>query len=189
MTFNARTATQAEFEAEARRTHQLLLDRIANLSPEEREACRKFGMPKLLHPELHLNRISSLDGLNQNIATCVIHYRTDLWQSSDEHTQALNSAHQRWPGQNHKQREYIEEQKQAFMQRLQSYANARARWVSQGNDPDLIDQKAPSSGRTSEQATEIAVSKETLTYARRMERRQRSTAGKKRWAEINRRLT
>ena len=154
MTFDPKTATQEQFEAEARRTHQLLLDRINDLTEEERVACMKFGMPHVLHPKLHLNRISSLDALNQNIATCLEHYRNDVWQSSNEYVSAVRSQ---------KGKGHIEAQKKIFY----------ARMFGQEQD------KAKES---------VAVSDSTLYYARRMEKRQRSEAGKKRWAEIGRKL-
>ncbi len=86
MTFNPRTATPAEFEAEARRTHKALTDRIAALTPHEREACEKMGMSRMLKPALHLNALSMpLDTFNDQIAECVRHFRNDTWQSSDEY--------------------------------------------------------------------------------------------------------
>ena len=92
--FDARTATQAEFEAEARRTHAEVVARIDAMTDEERNAWERFGMPGYLNRlrTLHLNQISSVAGLEENIATCVGHYRADMWQSSDEHAEALDTA-------------------------------------------------------------------------------------------------
>ncbi|MYH59577.1 MAG: hypothetical protein F4145_16695 [Boseongicola sp. SB0675_bin_26] len=93
--FDARTATQAEFEAEARRTHAEVVARIDAMTDLERQAFDEFGMPGYLNRvrTLHLNNISSLKGLEENIATCLAHWKNDQWQSSDEYTVAFDKAH------------------------------------------------------------------------------------------------
>ena len=149
MTFNARTATPAEFEAEARRLHAERVKRINSMTPEEQEACKQFMMPGLLdrYRTLTLNQLVPVSTVEMNVAECVKHYRNDLWQSSPEHNQALDTARQRWPRDGGRQRAYIEEQEQRFLDRLQSHANARARWVREGHDPSAIDEKARRDGR------------------------------------------
>lgn len=85
--FDPRTATQTEFEAEARRTHVEVVARLDAMTEEERAAWDEFAMPGYERRlrELRLNQISSLEGLNQNIATCLEHYRRAHHQESDEY--------------------------------------------------------------------------------------------------------
>ncbi|MYG80958.1 MAG: hypothetical protein F4187_03935 [Gemmatimonadetes bacterium] len=85
MSFYPRTATVAEFEAEARRTHAEVVARFDAMTDEERAAWDRFAMPgfeKRLKT-LRLNQISSVEGLEKNIATCVEHYRRSNHQESD----------------------------------------------------------------------------------------------------------
>ncbi|MDE0661997.1 MAG: hypothetical protein OXI79_20390 [Gammaproteobacteria bacterium] len=85
MSFDPRTATVEEFEAEARRTHAECVARIDAMTDEEKAAVEKWGMPRLLdsHRELHLNRISSISGLETSIAQCVAIHRQETHRDSD----------------------------------------------------------------------------------------------------------
>ncbi|MYI73976.1 MAG: hypothetical protein F4057_01150 [Acidobacteria bacterium] len=57
------------------------------MTDEERAAWDEFAMPGFERRlrTLRLNQISSVDGLEQNIATCVEHYRRSRHQESDEY--------------------------------------------------------------------------------------------------------
>ena len=92
--FDARTATQAEFEAEARRTHKLCVARIDAMTENERQAAEWGNLNRYLREvsTLRLNQISSLAGLEENLATTVGHWKNDTWQSSDEYMVAFDEA-------------------------------------------------------------------------------------------------
>ena len=87
MKFDPRTATPAEFEAEARRTHAEVVARLDALTPEERRAWDEFAMPGYERRlrKLQFNNISSIEGLEKNIADCLMHYRRNQEQSSPEY--------------------------------------------------------------------------------------------------------
>ncbi len=92
--FDARTATQAEFEAEARRTHAEVVARIDAMTDNERQAAEWGNLDRYLREvsTLRLNQISSLAGLEENLATTVGHWKNDTWQSSDEYMVAFGDA-------------------------------------------------------------------------------------------------
>ncbi|MXX90229.1 MAG: hypothetical protein F4Y68_13480 [Boseongicola sp. SB0665_bin_10] len=92
--FDARTATQAEFEAEARRTHAEVVARIDAMTDNERQAAEWGNLDRYLREvsTLRLNQISSLAGLEENLATTVGHWKNDTWQSSHEYMAAFNEA-------------------------------------------------------------------------------------------------
>ncbi len=92
--FDARTATQAEFEAEARRTHAEVVARIDAMTENERQAAEWGNLDRYLREvsTLRLNQISSLAGLEENLATTVGHWKNDTWQSSDEYMVAFGDA-------------------------------------------------------------------------------------------------
>ncbi|MYA86862.1 MAG: hypothetical protein F4X97_00145 [Boseongicola sp. SB0662_bin_57] len=92
--FDARTATQAEFEAEARRTHAEVVARIDAMTENERQAAEWGNLDRYLREvsTLRLNQISSLAGLEENLATTVGHWKNDTWQSSDEYMAAFDEA-------------------------------------------------------------------------------------------------
>ena len=89
--FDPRTATLEEFEAEARRTHAEVVARFDAMTDEERAAWDQFAMPGYERrlKELKLNQISSVEGLETNIATCVEHYRRVNRQESPEYEAEL----------------------------------------------------------------------------------------------------
>lgn len=134
MTFNPRTATQAEFEAEARRLHGLRLQRIQDMTPEEMQACARFMMDGYLQraATLRLNELFGPEHLEIQIDRCVEIWRTDNFQNSEEYETererlvAADSAR--------KAAEASERARQAAAER-----NARARWIAQGNDPSVLD--------------------------------------------------
>lgn len=90
MTFDPRTATPEEFEAEARRLHGERLQRIDAMTDEEKAACEKFMMPGLMdrYRRLELNQLVPAETVDLNIAECVKHYRIDREQSSPEYEAA-----------------------------------------------------------------------------------------------------
>ena len=131
--FDPRTATQAEFEAEARRLHAERLERIQNMTPEEQQACARFMMDGLLqrYATLHLNQLVPVETVDINIAKCVEIWRTDNWQSSEEYQaerERLVAADRA-----RKLAEASERARQEAARR-----NARARWIAQGNDPAAL---------------------------------------------------
>ena len=134
MTFNPRTATQAEFEAEARRLHGLRLQRIQDMTPEEMQACARFMMDGYLQraATLRLNELFGPEHLEIQIDRCVEIWRTDNFQSSAEH----EAERERLVGADsaRKAAEASERARQAAAER-----NARARWIAQGNDPSVLD--------------------------------------------------
>ena len=87
MTFDPRTATQAEFEAEARRLHALRLERIRNMTPEEMQACARFMIDGYFQraATLRVNQLWGPEDMDIQIAECVQHYRMDNFQSSAEY--------------------------------------------------------------------------------------------------------
>ena len=87
MTFNARTATLEELEAEARRLHALRLERIRNMTPEEQQACAKFMIDGYFQraATLHLNQLWGPEDMDIQIDKCVEIWRIDNFQSSAEY--------------------------------------------------------------------------------------------------------
>ena len=95
MTFDPRTATRAEFEAEARRLHARRVEYIDNLTDEEKKACDRFMMPGYLERarELRLNEAGyDAAHVRMQVDECVRHWRTDQWQSSDEYMDTFRTA-------------------------------------------------------------------------------------------------
>ena len=87
MNFNPRTATQAEFEAEARRLHAARLERIQNMTPEEQQACAKFMIDGYFQraATLHLNQLWGPEDMDIQINKCVEIWRVDNFQNSAEY--------------------------------------------------------------------------------------------------------
>ena len=143
--FDARTATPAEFEAESKRTHAECVARIDAMTDEEKAAAPDFLAPRYIErmKVWRSNTIYDAARLDVDIRNAVDMYRDNQWQSSPEHAQALDSARQRWPGRGDKQRAHLAECRAAFLADLESKANARARWIRQGNDPAVLDQAGP----------------------------------------------
>ena len=145
MTFDPRTATEAEFEAEARRLHAGRLARIQNMTPEEMQACAKFMMDGYLQraATLRINEIFTVEDLELQIDKCVEIWRTDNFQSSEEYAaerDRLIEADRR-----RAQADAAERARQEAARR-----NARARWIAQGNDPTAM------IGRGEDQAADLA---------------------------------
>ena len=132
--FNPRTATQAEFEAEARRLHGLRLQRIRDMTPEEQQACASFMIDGYFQraATLRVNELWGPEDMDIQIAECVKHYRMDNFQSSAEYEaerERLVAADRA-----RKAAEASERARQEAARR-----NARARWIAQGNDPSVLD--------------------------------------------------
>lgn len=77
--FDPKTATDEEFEAEARRLFDLVQTRLDSMTEAETEACRLYMMPGLLDTwrTFRPNVLLSLSGVEANIATCVTAYRQE----------------------------------------------------------------------------------------------------------------
>ncbi|MYE01032.1 MAG: hypothetical protein F4Y03_07080 [Alphaproteobacteria bacterium] len=134
MKFDPRTATQAEFEAEARRLHGLRLQRIRDMTPEEQQACASFMIDGYFQraATLRVNELWGPEDMDIQIAECVKHYRMDNFQSSAEYEaerERLVAADRA-----RKAAEASERARQEAARR-----NARARWIAQGNDPSVLD--------------------------------------------------
>ncbi len=84
MAFDPRTATQAEFEAEARRLHAERLARIEAMTEEENAACEKFMMEGYMDRArtLRVNELFSAADLEIQINDCVRRYREERAASS-----------------------------------------------------------------------------------------------------------
>ncbi|MYE01473.1 MAG: hypothetical protein F4Y03_09360 [Alphaproteobacteria bacterium] len=133
MTFDPRTATKAEFEAEARRLHGLRLQRIRDMTPEEQQACARFMIDGYFQraATLRVNELWGPEDMDIQIAECVKHYRIDNFQSSAEYEaerDRLVEADRARRG-----AEASERARQEAAER-----NARARWIAQGNDPSVL---------------------------------------------------
>lgn len=159
--FNPRTATVAEFEAEARRTHAEVVDRLDNLTEEERAAWDQFGMPGYERRlrELKLNQISSLEGLETNIATCVEHYRRSNHQHSDAYARERDA---RIQADRRRAREEREREAKAEVERRNAAAAKRA-------DAERADREAQRQQRMADQRARM---RESAEQRRAEERRQ-----------------
>ena len=133
MTFNPRTATQEEFEAEARRLHAGRMERIQNMTAEEMQACARFMMDGYLQraATLRLNEIFTVEDMDIQIARCVDIWRTDNFQSSAEYEAERDRLIE--ADRARKQAEASERARREAAAR-----NARARWIAQGNDPSIL---------------------------------------------------
>ena len=133
MTFDPRTATQAEFEAEARRLHAERVERIQAMTPEEMQACARFMMDGYLQraATLRLNEIFTVEDLELQIDLCVDIWRTDNFQSSAEY-----EAERERLVEADRQRAQAEASERARQEAAER--NARARWIAQGNDPSVL---------------------------------------------------
>ena len=138
MTFDPRTATQAEFEAEARRLHAERLARIQAMTPEEMTACAKFMMDGYLQraATLRLNEIFTVEDLDRQIAKCVEIWRTDNFQSSAEYESERDRLVEA-----DRARRAAAASERARLEAAER--NARARWIAQGNDPSVFTDRAP----------------------------------------------
>ena len=85
MTFNPRTATMEEFEAEARRNFDEVQQRLAAMTDEERAACDKWMMPGMMerYTTFRANSIVPVAAIEVQIEKCVEIDRNDRHQSSD----------------------------------------------------------------------------------------------------------
>ena len=130
MTFDPRTATQAEFEAEARRLHAERVARIQAMTPEEMQACARFMMDGYLQraATLRTNELFGVADLEIQIDRCVEIWRADNFQNSDEYAAERDRLIEA-----DRARKQAEASERARLQAAER--NARARWLAQGNDP------------------------------------------------------
>ena len=149
-TFDPRTATEAEFEAEARRLHAGRLARIESMTPEEHQACAKFMIDGYFQraATLRLNELWGPEDMDIQIAKCVEIWRTDNFQNSAEYAAERDRLIE--ADRARKEAEASERARQEAARR-----NARARWIAQGNDPSLL---PPEGG---EEAVDLAREPET----------------------------
>ena len=152
MTFDSRTATQAEFEAEARRLHALRLERIQSMTPEEQQACARFMIDGYFQraATLRVNELWGPEDMDIQIEKCVKHYRMDNFQSSAEYAAERDRLIEA-----DRQRKAAEARERAAERAAER--RARARWIAQGNDPSVLpDEPGPSARDTGAAGPEAA---------------------------------